>query len=53
MVQVSSEKEHREDSTNGKRDFDYQILNDIVEDLAKEFCCKILNYESNVLFFYI
>lgn len=45
MLHVSSERENPDDSRNGKRDFDYQI----VGNSAKEFCCEILNYKSNVL----
>lgn len=52
MLHVSSESENSEGFRNGKRDFDHQILSDIVENSAKEFCCKILNYESNVLIFF-
>lgn len=53
MLHVSSERENSEGFRNGKRDFDHQILSDIVENSAKEFCCKILNYKSNVLFFFL
>lgn len=52
MLHVSSERENSEGFRNGKRDFDHQILSDIVENSAKEFCCKILNYKSNVLIFF-
>lgn len=53
MLHVSSERENSEGFRNGKRDFDHQILSDIVENSAKEFCCKILNYKSNVLIFFL
>lgn len=52
MLYVSSERENFEGFRNGKCDFDYQILSDIVENLVKEFCCKIFNYKSNVLIFF-
>lgn len=51
MLHVSSEWENPEDFRNGIRDFDHQILSGIVINSAKEFCCKILNYKSNVFFF--
>lgn len=36
---------------NGTREFENQKVSDIAEDSAKEFCCEILSYKSNALFF--